>query len=189
MTFHGEPRASHEVMHHVHESPPVMLVPLFILAAGALFAGVIFHEHFIGEGYAEFWKARAVHAAGQPHPRRDAPRAAAGCELSPFVAMVIGFAGRLAVLHPLAARCRRSSPRSNRGLYAFLLNKWYFDELYDFLFVRPAKRLGTLPVEDRATAGSSTASARTASRRASSTSPTASCSCSPAISTTTPSPC
>ena len=57
MTFHGEPRASHEVMHHVHESPPVMLVPLFILAAGALFAGVIFHGAFIGEGYAEFWKA------------------------------------------------------------------------------------------------------------------------------------
>ena len=49
MTFHGEPRASHDVMHHVHESPPVMLVPLFILAAGALFAGVIFHDYFIGE--------------------------------------------------------------------------------------------------------------------------------------------
>ncbi|TIV89672.1 MAG: NADH-quinone oxidoreductase subunit L, partial [Mesorhizobium sp.] len=57
MTFHGEPRASHEVMHHVHESPPVMLVPLYVLAAGALFAGIAFHGAFIGEGYAEFWKA------------------------------------------------------------------------------------------------------------------------------------
>ena len=56
MTFHGKPRASHEVMHHVHESPMVMLVPLFMLAAGALFAGVVFHEYFIGEHYAEFWK-------------------------------------------------------------------------------------------------------------------------------------
>ena len=45
-------------MHHVHESPPVMLVPLFVLAVGALFAGVVFHDYFIGEGYAEFWKAR-----------------------------------------------------------------------------------------------------------------------------------
>src|SRR5262249_5353070 len=56
MTFHGEPRASHEVMHHVHESPPVMLVPLYILAAGALFAGVLFFGSFIGEGHAEFWR-------------------------------------------------------------------------------------------------------------------------------------
>ena len=57
MTFHGKPRASHEVMHHVHESPPVMLVPLYILAVGALFAGFVFHDYFIGEGYGEFWKA------------------------------------------------------------------------------------------------------------------------------------
>ena len=52
MTFHGKPRASHDVMHHVHESPPVMLVPLFILAAGALAAGFLFHDYFIGEAYA-----------------------------------------------------------------------------------------------------------------------------------------
>ena len=64
MTFHGEPRASHDVMHHVHESPPVMLVPLFILAAGALFAGVIFHDYFIGEHYARILEGGAVHAAG-----------------------------------------------------------------------------------------------------------------------------
>ncbi|WP_204270987.1 hypothetical protein, partial [Escherichia coli] len=54
--FHGKPRASHDVMHHVHESPYVMLVPLFILAIGALFAGVIFREYFFGHEYAEFWK-------------------------------------------------------------------------------------------------------------------------------------
>ena len=88
--------------------------------------------------------------------------------------MLLGFADRLAVLHPLAGDCRGDLAAQHRGLYQFLLNKWYFDELYDFLFVRPAKRLGTLPVEEAATAGSSTASARTASRRASSTSPTAS---------------
>ena len=70
MTFHGEPRASHDVMHHVHESPPVMLVPLFILAAGALFAGVIFHDYFIGEGYRGILEGGAVHAAGQPHPAK-----------------------------------------------------------------------------------------------------------------------
>src|SRR5690606_29935188 len=56
MTFHGKPRASAEVMHHVHESPPVMLVPLFILATGALFAGLVFHDWFIGYQHDAFWK-------------------------------------------------------------------------------------------------------------------------------------
>ncbi|MBZ9723593.1 NADH-quinone oxidoreductase subunit L [Mesorhizobium sp. BR115XR7A] len=140
MTFHGKPRASHEVMHHVHESPPVMLVPLFILAAGALFAGVIFHNSFIGEGYAEFWKA-SLFTLPDNHILHEIHELPLWVELSPFIAMLIGFA--------LAWKFYIRSPEmpvnlaaQHRGLYAFLLNKWYFDELYDFLFVRPAKRLG-----------------------------------------------
>ncbi|MFC3323920.1 NADH-quinone oxidoreductase subunit L [Mesorhizobium cantuariense] len=140
MTFHGEPRASHEVMHHVHESPPVMLVPLFILAAGALFAGIIFHGAFIGEGYAEFWKA-SLFTLPENHILHDIHELPLWVELSPFIAMLIGFA--------LAWKFYIRSPEmpvnlaaQHRGLYTFLLNKWYFDELYDFLFVRPAKRLG-----------------------------------------------
>lgn len=140
MTFHGKPRASHEVMHHVHESPPVMLVPLFVLAAGALFAGIIFHSSFIGEGYAEFWKA-SLFTLPDNHILHEIHELPLWVELSPFIAMLIGFA--------LAWKFYIRSPempvnlaKQNRGLYAFLLNKWYFDELYDFLFVRPAKRLG-----------------------------------------------
>lgn len=140
MTFHGKPRASHEVMHHVHESPPVMLVPLFVLAAGALFAGITFHNSFIGEGYAEFWKA-SLFTLPDNHILHDIHELPLWVELSPFIAMLIGFA--------LAWKFYIRSPempvnlaKQNRGLYAFLLNKWYFDELYDFLFVRPAKRLG-----------------------------------------------
>ncbi|RWF45482.1 MAG: NADH-quinone oxidoreductase subunit L [Mesorhizobium sp.] len=141
MTFHGEPRASHEVMHHVHESPPVMLVPLFILAAGALFAGIIFHGAFIGEGYAEFWKA-SLFTLADNHILHEIHELPLWVELSPFIAMLIGLA--------LAWKFYIRSPEMpvdlagrHRGLYAFLLNKWYFDELYDFLFVRPAKRLGS----------------------------------------------
>ncbi|MBZ9675990.1 NADH-quinone oxidoreductase subunit L [Mesorhizobium sp. ES1-1] len=141
MTFHGKPRASHDVMHHVHESPPVMLVPLFILAAGALFAGIIFHGFFIGEGYADFWKA-SLFTLPDNHILHEIHELPLWVELSPFIAMLIGFA--------LAWKFYIRSPEmpvnlaaQHRGLYAFLLNKWYFDELYDFLFVRPAKRLGT----------------------------------------------
>ncbi|UVK36378.1 NADH-quinone oxidoreductase subunit L [Mesorhizobium sp. AR10] len=140
MTFHGEPRASHEVMHHVHESPPVMLVPLFILAAGALFAGVIFHGAFIGEGYAEFWKA-SLFTLPENHILHDIHELPLWVELAPFIAMLIGFAiaWKFYIRSP---ELPRSVAANHRLLYAFLLNKWYFDELYDVLFVRPAKRLG-----------------------------------------------
>ncbi|AID30774.1 NADH-quinone oxidoreductase subunit L [Mesorhizobium sp. SEMIA 3007] len=140
MTFHGQPRASHEVMHHVHESPPVMLVPLFILAAGALFAGIIFHNSFIGEGYAEFWKA-SLFTLPDNHILHEIHELPLWVELSPFIAMLIGFAvaWKFYIRSP---ELPRSVAANHRLLYAFLLNKWYFDELYDFLFVRPAKRLG-----------------------------------------------
>jgi NADH-quinone oxidoreductase subunit L len=140
MTFHGQPRASHEVMHHVHESPMVMLVPLFILAAGALFAGVIFHELFIGEGYAEFWKASLFTLPGNEilHHIHDVPF---GVKLAPFLAMLLGF-GIAYQLYIRSPDTPKNLALYHGALYRFLLNKWYFDELYDFLFVRPAKRLG-----------------------------------------------
>src|SRR4051812_35609849 len=56
MTFHGRPRADEHTMHHVHESPWVMLLPLFVLALGAIFAGWLFENFFIGDGRAEFWR-------------------------------------------------------------------------------------------------------------------------------------
>ncbi|MFC4625879.1 NADH-quinone oxidoreductase subunit L [Daeguia caeni] len=142
MTFFGKPRASAEVMHHVHESPMVMLVPLFILAVGALFAGVVFKEYFFGHDYAEFWKG-ALYTAPGNEVLEHYHHVPLWVKLSPFVVMVIGFvvAWLFYIRKPempkeLAAR--------HRGLYQFLLNKWYFDELYDFLFVRPARWLGRL---------------------------------------------
>ncbi|MDP3884944.1 NADH-quinone oxidoreductase subunit L [Hydrogenophaga sp.] len=140
MTFHGEPRASHDVMHHVHESPLVMLVPLFILAAGALFAGVLFHDLFIGEGYAEFWK-QALFTLPDNHILHEFHDVPLWVKLAPFVAMLVGlaFAWQFYIRSP---ETPKALAEQHRGLYAFLLNKWYFDELYDFLFVRPAKRLG-----------------------------------------------
>ncbi len=140
MTFHGRPRASHEVMHHVHESPPVMLVPLVILAVGALFAGFVFHDYFIGEHYEAFWKGALFTLPGN-EIMEHAHHVPMLVKLSPFVAMLLGFllAYQFYIRDP-AAPARLAA--QHRGLYRFLLNKWYFDELYDFLFVRAAKRLG-----------------------------------------------
>ncbi|MGF7004950.1 NADH-quinone oxidoreductase subunit L [Aminobacter sp. BE322] len=140
MTFHGTPRATADVMHHVHESPPVMLVPLFILAVGALFAGVMFHQQFIGEAYGEFWKGVLFTLETNEilHEFHTVPM---WVKLAPFVATIIGF-GMAYLFYIRSPEMPKMLAQRHRGLYAFLLNKWYFDELYDFLFVRPAKWLG-----------------------------------------------
>ncbi|WP_157015319.1 NADH-quinone oxidoreductase subunit L [Mesorhizobium xinjiangense] len=140
MTFHGRPRATADVMHHVHESPMVMLVPLFILAAGALFAGVIFHEYFIGHDYEHFWKG-ALFTLPDNHILHEFHDIPLWAKLSPFVAMLLGL-GVAYQFYIRSPETPRKLAGQHRLLYAFLLNKWYFDELYDFLFVKPAMRLG-----------------------------------------------
>jgi len=141
LTFHGKPRATADVMHHVHESPNVMLVPLYLLAVGALFAGVVFSDYFIGADYDGFWK-QALYTLPGNHILHEIHEVPVWVKLSPFVAMVLGFlvAWQFYIRNPEAPR---ELAARHPGLYKFLLNKWYFDELYDFLFVRPAKRLGT----------------------------------------------
>jgi NADH-quinone oxidoreductase subunit L len=134
MTFHGRARAPAEVMKHVHESPPVMMVPLYVLAAGSLLAGLIFTSTFIGEGAGEFWKAALVVHAEEAHP-------SFWVASLPTVMMVIG--ALIAIWFYLVdPNVPRELARQNDWLYRFLLNKWYFDELYDLLFVRSAKWIG-----------------------------------------------
>ena len=140
MTFHGKPRATADVMHHVHESPPVMLVPLFVLATGALLAGVVFHDNFFGHHYMEFWKG-ALFTGKENEVLEHFHHVPTLVKLSPFIAMVLGFA--LAWLFYIRSpEAPKRLAERHHGLYQFLLNKWYFDELYDFLFVRPAMWLG-----------------------------------------------
>ena len=140
MTFHGKPRASSDVMHHVHESPMVMLVPLFILAAGALFAGMLFVGDFFGHHYETFWNG-ALFILPDNHLTHEIHNVPSWVKLSPFIAMVLGFvvAWWFYIRSP---EMPKALAKQHRGLYAFLLNKWYFDELYDFLFVRSFKWLG-----------------------------------------------
>jgi NADH-quinone oxidoreductase subunit L len=148
MTFHGKPRVAAEVMDHVHESPRVMLVPLYVLAAGSLLAGVLFYGVFLGhdpeahhEGwYNAFWRA-SLFAGPENEILDQFHHVPYWVQALPVVMMILGFAiaWQFYLRRPdLPRKLARSQP----GLYAFLLNKWYFDEIYDFLFVRPAKRVG-----------------------------------------------
>ncbi|MDP3340309.1 NADH-quinone oxidoreductase subunit L [Frigidibacter sp.] len=199
LTFWGKPRGDHHAYDHAHESPKTMLIPLGVLALGAVFSGMLWYNSFFGDHnqVASFFgmpqhaeaavegehaaegaaadaapvattevapaaeaaateaapagEAHAAAAAHGPigaiymhpdnHVMDDAHHSPVWVKVSPFIAMLIGLAtawmfyirdpslpGRLAALQP--------------ALYRFLLNKWYFDEIYEVLFVRPAKWLG-----------------------------------------------
>ncbi|MEL6088729.1 NADH-quinone oxidoreductase subunit L [Bartonella schoenbuchensis] len=140
MTFHGKPRATVDVMHHVHESPPVMLIPLFVLSVGALFAGMVFQPYFFGDLYNTFWKG-ALFTSNHNHILHEAHSVLNWVKWSPFTAMVLGFA--LACLfYIFVPSLPKKLSEFMPAFYRFLYNKWYFDELYDLLFVRPALRIG-----------------------------------------------
>ena len=125
-----------------HESPNVMLVPLYALAVGALFAGLIFKRFFIGEGGREFWQT-SLFASDQNHILEAMEHVPSLVSFLPTLAMLLGFAVSL-YMYVLSPGTAERLARANRPLYLFLLNKWYFDELYDFIFVRPAFAIGRL---------------------------------------------
>jgi NADH-quinone oxidoreductase subunit L len=127
--------------HKPHESPWVVLVPLLLLSVGAVFAGGVFAETFIGEGRFEFWR-QAIFTLPTNHVL-DEQALPAFVLWAPLTVTIIGFAAAwyVYVLHEgMGARIA-----ANKGpLWSFLYNKWYFDEIYDFIFVRGAKGLGDL---------------------------------------------
>jgi NADH-quinone oxidoreductase subunit L len=140
MTFHGQPRASEEVMHHVHESPLVMTIPLGLLAVGAVFAGLL-GLPMVNADMA-FWGG----SIAVPHEHNiieEAHHVPFWVKLLPLLACAIGI-GLAYVFYIMNPALPRELASRAQGLYRFLLNKWYVDELYDILFVEPAKRLGTL---------------------------------------------
>ena len=182
LTFYGEPRGDKHTHEHAHESPMVMLIPLGVLALGAVFSGMIWYKSFFGSDadvnkffgiqshYSETMKdghsddAHGSDSHGDDHAAKDdhgAPVAPTGAifmapdnhvlhdahyapkwvKVSPFVAMLIGFVMALwfYIWNP---EMPKRWAEAQRPLYLFLLNKWYFDEIYDAIFVRPASALG-----------------------------------------------
>ncbi len=125
--------------YHPHESPVSMLLPLVILSIGALFAGAIFNDLFVG-GETAFWAGTIVHDAAFFESLHHVP---ALVHWAPAIVMVIG----LVTAWLVYIRNPGSSDRFKaqfHHLHAFLINKWYFDELYHLIFVRPAMWFGTL---------------------------------------------
>jgi NADH-quinone oxidoreductase subunit L len=127
--------------YHPHESPLTMLVPIALLALGALVAGQLFHANFVDpERAPEFWHQSVAFSQHLAHAAHESP---SWVKLSPTIAMLLGLwiAWNNYIRNPAApGRFVAMFP----AIHKFVANKWYFDELYDFLFVRPALWLGRL---------------------------------------------
>ena len=142
---HGDDHHHHEP----HESPWVMLVPLLVLALGAVVAGFAFAKLFIGTGYGgapdpykAFW-AKAIVEGPHNHILHDMHKVPGWVPWAPTLAMLAGV-GLSYAYYIAAPWLPDATAKAFRPLYLFLLNKWYFDELYDWLLVRPASAIGRL---------------------------------------------
>jgi NADH-quinone oxidoreductase subunit L len=168
LTFFGTPRGDKHTHDHAHESPKIMLAPLYVLAVGAIFSGMVWYGGFfgsnakVGQFFGVPYAAQESHGDGYAHydligrPGEGAIHHAPGnnllneahevptwVRLAPFIAMLSGLwlAYMMYIRHPdwPARLAKQQAP-----LYQFLLNKWYFDEIYNFIFVRPTLALGRI---------------------------------------------
>ncbi|TRD21513.1 NADH-quinone oxidoreductase subunit L [Palleronia caenipelagi] len=206
MTFYGEPRGDKHTHDHAHESPRIMLIPLGVLAVGAVFSGMLWYGSFFGDHnqvnrffgipaheatadtgheaemakadgdhsteahnehvasgehaanadahhgdeaavdqgdmtHSAGWTAGAIYMAPDNHVMDEAHHSPVWVKVSPFIAMLLGL-GTAFLMYVRQPGLPAKLAENMQPLYQFLLNKWYFDEIYDFLFVRPAKWLG-----------------------------------------------
>ena len=169
LTFYGTPRGDKHTHDHAHEAPKSMMIPLYVLAIGAIFSGMVWYGSFFGsnakvgaffgvpyaaeettdpDAYAHYNLTGApgegaIHAREGNHVLNDAHEVPTWVRLAPFIAMLSG----LALAYQMYIR-RPELPgilaKQQAPLYNFLLNKWYFDELYNFIFVRPTLALGRI---------------------------------------------
>jgi len=141
MAFHGKPRASEEVMNHVHESPFVMILPLLLLAVGAVFSGYV-GEEILGmvEYSGHFWRGSIV-VLDKNNFLEAAHNIPEFMKLLPSLVDILGIF--MAYVFYMFVPSLPGTIASNFSpVYNFLLNKWYFDELYELIFVRPAQAIG-----------------------------------------------
>jgi NADH-quinone oxidoreductase subunit L len=200
LTFTGTTRADHHTYDHAHEGPWQMVVPLLVLAIGAVFAGGYFHESFIGDNRVAFWNGALLTSAQDVMTQAlNVPTAVVK---APFVVMLLGFFTAMVFYAPTVTLSRlnaivvtiisvaiavaasstllaeygfmtyvsyfawmaavwglyatlyasgkisgelpQATAKTFSKLYAFILNKWYWDELFDFVFVRPCFALGRI---------------------------------------------
>ena len=140
MTFHGEPRADEKTMAHVHESPLTMTLPLLGLSVGACFAGYLAYDYFIGPKAASFW-ANSILILDHHKALENAFSVPLWVKFAPIAVGILGIFLAY-TLYVYRTNIPNKIANQFQAIHRFLLNKWYFDELYELLFVRPCFNLG-----------------------------------------------
>ena len=136
-TFHGTYNNQKIKIEEMHESPMIMLLPLIILAIGAVFAGFLFKDLFIGHGDGNhFWgeSIKFLNPLSTDHPPLWV------ILITPVLVLL-----SIPVSYYLFVKNKEipnQFVQSNKPLHSFLVNKWYFDELYDFIFIQSSKKIG-----------------------------------------------
>ena len=140
LTFHGQARASQEVMKHVHESPKIMVVPLLILSIGAVFSGMVFYDYFVGDSMKNFWQ-QAIVILPYHQALENAHHVPLWVKILPIMVGLLGimiaylfYIKKPDMPHIIATKCR--------PLYMLSYNKWYVDELYHVIFTKTSFVLG-----------------------------------------------
>ena len=140
LTFHGDFNSSKEVLDHVHESPIVMLIPLFVLAFGAIFSGWYFYNDFVGYNWKEFW-GNSIFISEKHKAFKLAHYVPLWVKYLPIFLAILGIlcAYLFYILNPNLPKIltKKFSP-----IYNLFYNKWYFDELYDYFFVKSFIKFG-----------------------------------------------
>ena len=140
LTFFGSFRGNVKDYDNSHESPIVMIIPLIILSLGAIFAGILFYNTFVGD-FSKYFFAKSIILNENNTLLKDFHYVSWWVKCSPFLAMIIGFitAYLFYIRFPLFPKYLATQ---HYGLYTFFLKKWYFDEIYEILLIKPTKFLG-----------------------------------------------
>jgi NADH-quinone oxidoreductase subunit L len=138
LTFHGRTRADDHTFDHAHESPPVMIIPLIVLALGAIFAGWLAVDYFVGHDMEEFWGSSLLMLHNVIEEAHHVPE---WVKKLPIVVGAVGIVGAW-VMYIAKPEWPAALVARIRPVHRFVYNKWFFDELYDRMFVRPSFVIG-----------------------------------------------
>ena len=140
LTFNGKSNISTEIFSKIHESPKVMLFPLIILSMLTIFSGVYFADYFMSHDYQYLWQS-SIYLSENNHVIESIHHVPKWVKYSPLVMMILGLI-IASIFYLIYPNIPKFLSTQFNPLYKFLLNKWYFDEIYELIFVRNISRFG-----------------------------------------------
>ena len=140
LTFNGKSNISTEIFSKIHESPRVMLFPLIILSILTIFSGIYFADYFMSHDYQYLWQS-SIYLSENNHVIESIHYVPKWVKYSPLVMMILGLI-TASIFYLIYPNIPKFLSTQFNFLYRFLLNKWYFDEIYELIFVKNISKFG-----------------------------------------------